>query len=875
MFATSPPEGVRYYSGNAGKSYPLTSDAAADSIVGNALHGLDYPATIRSAYADGARIFVEMGPGGTCCRMIDQILAGQPHCAVSLSTPGQSDLTAALRALGRLIAEGVSVDLDFLYGGESPAVGCRIAGQAEGPTVTVELGGKPFQPRLPERPIETPVLQPTQEPVSRPVPAPALSRVSEPALAASATTSPAMAAAAPTESLIGQMTRAESARAEAHETFLRFSADLMDTMSRNVDQQMRLLASMESAGIVPPGAPPAPIVPGPFVKPQTDAAFEEYPDEVPRQLNFAQCMEFAIGKIGKVLGKKYVEVDRHPTRVRLPDDPLMLAHRVLDIEGEPLSMTSGRVVTEHDIHPGAWYLDAGLIPTCIAVEAGQADLFLSGFLGIDFQTKGMAVYRLLDAVVTFHKGLPVAGDTIHYDIRIEEFFRQGDTWLFRFNFDGTVNGERLLTMRNGCAGFFTQEELDAGKGIVHTKLDLQPMPGKLPDNWAPLTPMTGVESYSDEQLNALRRGDLASCFGDAFAGLSLQDPLTVPDGRMRLVHRITELDPNGGRFGIGRITGEADIHPDDWFLTCHFCDDMVMPGTLMFECCLHTLRVFLLRMGWVFERSTVAPEPVPEIKSQLKCRGQVIQSTKKVTYVISIKELGYRPEPYAVVDALMHSDDKATVEITNMSIRFAGATQESVEATWAARQASASLMVTSESEPVTVAPKPPIFDFESIRAFAIGNPSDAFGDRYKVFDSERIIARLPGPPYQFLDRITEISNCQPWELTAGGVIEAQYDVPADEWYFAENRQGGHAVLGAAGNRAATLRLAGRLPGLRLDQRHRFVIPQPGRLGDSAPSRHAGHGNSVDRRNHHQGFQRRRHGHSEFRHDRAFLERRNL
>ena len=26
-----------------------------------------------------------------------------------------------------------------------------------------------------------------------------------------------------------------------------------------------------------------------------------------------------------------------------------------------------------------------------------------------------------------------------------------------------------------------------------------------------------------------------------------------------------------------------------------------MPGTLMYECCLHTLRVFLLRLGWVGE----------------------------------------------------------------------------------------------------------------------------------------------------------------------------------------------------------------------------------------------------------------------------------
>src|SRR5262249_40296679 len=156
------------------------------------------------------------------------------------------------------------------------------------------------------------------------------------------------------------------------------------------------------------------------------------------------------------------------TRVRLPDEPLMLVDRILAVEGESRSLSAGRVITEHDIHPAAWYLDTGRIPTCIAIEAGQADLFLSGYLGIDFRTRGLAVYRLLDAVVAFHRRLPGPGAVIHYDIHIDRFFRQGDTHLFRFRFEGTVNGEPLLTMKDGCAGFFTAGELAAGKGIVST-----------------------------------------------------------------------------------------------------------------------------------------------------------------------------------------------------------------------------------------------------------------------------------------------------------------------------------------------------------------------------------------------------------------------
>jgi 3-hydroxymyristoyl/3-hydroxydecanoyl-(acyl carrier protein) dehydratase len=79
-----------------------------------------------------------------------------------------------------------------------------------------------------------------------------------------------------------------------------------------------------------------------------------------------------------------------------------------------------------------------------------------------------------------------------------------------------------------------------------------------------------------------------------------------------------------------------------------------------------------------------------------------------------------------------------------------------------------------------------LFDRKKLLDYAIGNPSEAFGDPYKVFDKERIIARLPGPPYFFMDCVTSADH-KPWELKAGGWIEAEYHVPEDDWYFRANR----------------------------------------------------------------------------------------
>ncbi|MCD4741648.1 MAG: SDR family NAD(P)-dependent oxidoreductase [Desulfobacteraceae bacterium] len=74
---------------------------------------------------------------------------------------------------------------------------------------------------------------------------------------------------------------------------------------------------------------------------------------------------------------------------------------------------------------------------------------------------------------------------------------------------------------------------------------------------------------------------------------------------------------------------------------------------------------------------------------------------------------------------------------------------------------------------------------DKILAFAEGNPSDAFGDKYKIFDNERQMARLPRPPYFFMDRVTKIDHIQ-WEIKSGGWIEAEFDVPSDAWYFNAN-----------------------------------------------------------------------------------------
>lgn len=742
--------GVTFYSSAWGRAYDVSSETAADAILAQATNTVDFPRAIEAAYADGVRLFIEAGPGASVSRLVSMTLAGRPHLARSACVAGPDALAPLWRVLASLIVERVPVDLSALQPEEGAVIRIPVGLPF---TRTSRPGGV--------EPSTTAMhhLRPS-EPQALATPRSAAPSQTNPALMASAQAVAAVAAA----------------RTEAHAAFLRNMAMIQHTLAATIAQQTALMvrAGSLSNGVAEPS------LTLPAVMGANGAGSVS--------LNREQCLAFGIGRIADVLGPTFAAIDDFPTRVRLPDEPLMLVDRVLSIEGEPLSLTNGRIVTEHDIRPGAWYLDAGRIPTCLAVESGQADLLLSGYLGIDLRTHGLAVYRLLDAAVTFHRSLPGPGDVIRYDIHIDTFFRQDETYLFRFRFVGTVNNEPLLTMSDGVAGFFTAEALAAGRGVVRTVLQDRHQVGVEPDD-ASFLPSMVEESYDEGKLDSLRRGELAACFGPLFAGLSLHSPSRLPGGRMRLVHRVKKLEPRGGRFGIGRIIAEADIHPDDWFLTCHFVDDQVMPGTLMFECCLHTLRIFLTRLGWIGEQDEVAYEPVPGVRSRLKCRGQVTAATRVVTYEVTIKERGYRPEPYAVVDALMYADGKCVVDIGEMSVRLTGLTRQRLQSLWLPKKTALPNLpsLTLSAQTAKNQDERELFTRDQILSYAVGNPSDCFGERYRAFDS-RFLARLPGPPFAFLDRVIA-RTVEPFVMKAGGTLTGQYDVPPDAWYFASDRCG--------------------------------------------------------------------------------------
>src|SRR6185503_16195597 len=137
-----------------------------------------------------------------------------------------------------------------------------------------------------------------------------------------------------------------------------------------------------------------------------------------------------------VFGELFKAQDSYSRQVRMPQPPLLLADRVTGIDATAGSMETGTIWTETTVAPDRWYLDyAGRMPAGIMIEAGQADLLLISWLGIDLLNRGERVYRLLGCELTYHGSPPLPGETLRYEIHIDGHGEHGGIRLFFFHYD--------------------------------------------------------------------------------------------------------------------------------------------------------------------------------------------------------------------------------------------------------------------------------------------------------------------------------------------------------------------------------------------------------------------------------------------------------
>ncbi|MFT5432263.1 MAG: 3-hydroxymyristoyl/3-hydroxydecanoyl-(acyl carrier protein) dehydratase, partial [Myxococcota bacterium] len=542
--------------------------------------------------------------------------------------------------------------------------------------------------------------------------------------------------------------------------------------------------------------PAAKRAPEPKAKPQLAAPKQVLPTGL--TLNREQLKTHASGAISEIYGPLFAQQDGYERQVRMPEPPLLLADRMTGLDAEAGSMAKGTIWTETDVSASSWYLHDGRMPAGIMIESGQADLMLISYLGIDFVNRSERVYRLLGCELTYHAAektgphgavLPATGETLRYDIHVDGHANQGDIRLFFFHYDCRIaptgsspsqfsDADIRLSVREGQAGFFTEAELAESMGILWSaEDDDRALPAaKAPRFDAPVTISTRT-TFNRKQLEAFASGDAYTCFGDGFE-LSASHTRTprISGGRMLFLDAVTHFEPKGGPWGRGYLRAVDTINSDDWFFDGHFKNDSCMPGTLMFEGCLQTMAFYLAGLGYTLDADGWRFEPVPEVPYQLLCRGEVDRQSKELVYEIFVDEIHDGPYPTLFADILCTVDGLKAFHCRRMGLRLVPG--------WPMDSRPELLAEHIETKPVAQSNGFP-FDYASLMSCAWGRPSDAFGPMYQIFDDTRRVARLPGPPYHFMSRVTSVDG-EIGQFKSGLTIEIEYDIPEDAWYFREN-----------------------------------------------------------------------------------------
>ncbi|MFB6978536.1 beta-ketoacyl synthase N-terminal-like domain-containing protein [Streptomyces scopuliridis] len=716
--------GVRYYTCSTAAPVELTTDAVASALTAQQLGPIDFAATVERAWDDGVRVFVEHGPRGHCAGWIRRTLGTREHVVVSLDTPTGHIGDTLTRVAAELLAAGVPVD--------TATLASRFAGSTPSPSRPLRLTAHPPEVRAHTAP-------------ARPGPLTSLLATGQFRLLADAHRS------------------WFAAHAQAHADFL--TARRAGT---------RLLTQARSSV--------RPTVSSPLVN-----------GHHPR-FDLDDLLAHGSGPVSAVLGEDFADLDTYRHTVRMPSPPMLLCDRVIGIDAEPGTLDRGVIRSETDVRPDAWYIDpAGRMPVGVCGEAGQAILLLLSYLGVDRLARGERVYRVLGCDFTLHGPLPRPGDTLRYEVHLTGRETFGGIPLFTFHSTCRVGDEVRLTITNGQAGLFTDAELDSGRGLTWRPDDDVPPPGGVLD---PPVVTTGYRSFTTDQVAAFAAGEPADCFGPGWEPTRshVRTP-RIPDGQGRFVREVPEFDPRGGPWGRGYLRAQLRVEPDEWYFASHFPGDPCMPGTLMSEGCFQAMAFYLAAAGFTVDRDGWRFEPVTGIPFTLRYRGQVLPSSKLIEYEVFVVELIAEPMPTLVADVVFTVDGVVASHGRRVALRLvpdwplshwrhSGPPTVQTTGTPVPLDRLAGLVGHTEKTPVAGA-SGFAFDYPALLGCAWGRPSESFGPPYAAFDSHRRVARLPGPPFHFMTRVTELSG-SPWELRTGAVAVIEYDIPADVWFFEQN-----------------------------------------------------------------------------------------
>jgi PfaB family protein len=704
---------IQFYSAVDGVPISLNAHTLAENSARLVCQTVDFPKICDRVYKDGARIFIELGSKNNCSQWVSKNLLGKEHVAMSINTKGASDYTNIIKVLGKLISHRVSLDLSPLYFSDKDD-----STVVKSIIKKITLGGSSISSQI-------------------------LTTENKQSFENQSLPQPMKQDIYPHNKEILKIIQLQLANAQITPPHSKES-NLKLSMHENTEEDSIISSSQVTKNII---------------------------------WNEADLLEFAEGNISNVFGQEYKIIDTYSRRVRLPMPPYLLVSRVTKLEATKGSFKPCAMTTEYDIPSNAWYSVDKQIPWAVAVESGQCDLLLISYLGIDFENKGHLVYRLLDCTLTFLDDLPKEGETLRYDIKINSFVKNGDNLLFFFSYECFVGNKMILKMDNGCAGFFSDEQLQQGKGVIYSQKELADKNKIQKQYFEPLL-ICQKTSFDKSDLLSLTEGNITDCFGEHYWQDNLNPSLRLPPKDILMLDSVTLVESAGGAWGLGLIIAEKNLDPEDWYFPCHFKNDQVMAGSLMAEGCGQLLQLYLLYLGLQTCTTDARFQAIPGLRQVVRCRGQVTPISAKLIYRMEITEIGLTPKPYAKCNVEIILNGKIIVHFQDLGLQLSE------------KKATNANPIYNQTKFPKISQqcpkKPALLNEKQVQEFCTGSVSKCFGSEYEIYDKGDVkTSRMPNTHLNFVNRVLSVEGTR-HQLTKGSTIITEYDVPLKPWYYRQN-----------------------------------------------------------------------------------------
>ncbi|MFI5867556.1 SDR family NAD(P)-dependent oxidoreductase [Streptomyces sp. NPDC051546] len=130
--------GLPVYAGADARPYPADADAIREAVAAHPGRPVLFAEQVEAMYADGVRVFVEVGAGSVLTGLAGRVLEGRDVLAVSLDRRGQDGVRALQCALGRLAVAGLALDFGALWSEYDP-LPSELERREH--AITIEIGG--------------------------------------------------------------------------------------------------------------------------------------------------------------------------------------------------------------------------------------------------------------------------------------------------------------------------------------------------------------------------------------------------------------------------------------------------------------------------------------------------------------------------------------------------------------------------------------------------------------------------------------------------------------------------------------------------------------------------------------------------------------